>query len=276
MGAIFARVRERAVATVREACAGPIAEDARLGFGHGLAGELWPLVQALRVGDPVASARLAELAALREVDEEDFVFWLSARGKWDLAMVGSLCNGVAGHSLLWSEVARQSRSAESLALARRAAESTAFLGDGTPGICCGLAGHSLALQRYADVSGDARFGRLAYARLARATREIAKLGPDHTLGFWQGALGVALVAAMLVKLRGSLPQSRPDCVHRWRRDHHGGEEDEEDHGRNRHQGAPEADRGRLGALRGRGRRVHGDRRRGREGEARQEEALSRG
>jgi hypothetical protein len=60
-------------------------------------------------------------------------------------------------------------------------------------MCCGLTGQALALQRFADLAGDARFARRAYERLARAA-EIAEPMRDVLLSLWHGSLGVALVA----------------------------------------------------------------------------------
>ena len=72
-------------------------------------------------------------------------------------------------------------------------------------LCCGLAGHAVALQRYADLSGDARFARRAYARLTRAAETIDGAPDDQWLGLWQGALGVALVGLSRLKGEKTFP-----------------------------------------------------------------------
>jgi hypothetical protein len=190
------RVRERALAVLLVKHRAPLDPGPAdyLGFGHGLAGELWALVAALGAEHEIVRARLAELAALRELDEEGLVYWLPARASQATFLLGTWCNGMAGHTLLWSEVARQTGSEESMDLARRCAESTSILSNGSPTLCCGLTGHAMALQRFADVSGEAAYARRAYRRLASALplaeREIGSV----FLGLWQGSLGIALVA----------------------------------------------------------------------------------
>jgi lantibiotic modifying enzyme len=194
---VLACVRDRALASIATACETPIGEPTRLGVAHGVAGELLVLIQAVGAEHPHAKARLAELAGQRSFDDEGLVFWPQSRGKLSLELVGSWCNGVAGHCLLWTEVARQTGSAEALELARLAAESTFALPEVAGSLCCGMTGHALALQRYADVVGDSRWKRRAYERLVRATAACGAIGgssgsPD--LGLWQGPLGVAMVA----------------------------------------------------------------------------------
>jgi lantibiotic modifying enzyme len=193
--AVSRRVRERATAGVlkvyeRGFDAGP---RRLLGAAHGVGGELWALVLALGAEHAVARAGLEALAALGHRDEEGLLYWLPTNGELEFTMLATWCNGVAGHTLLWCECAAQTGRAEWLDLARRSAETTSFLGADNAGICCGLAGHALVLDRYADVSGDKRYTKRAYARLARAAR-LFDGSPDYRLQFWQGALGVALVA----------------------------------------------------------------------------------
>jgi hypothetical protein len=163
-----------------------------LGAAHGVGGELWSLVVALGAEHPILRARLDDLAGLGQRDEDGLLYWLPDNGELDFPMLSSWCNGVAGHTLLWCECARQTGRDEWMELARRSAESTSFLGSTNAGICCGLAGHALVLQRYADVSGDARYAKRAHARLRKAA-QIWERAAGLPFGFWQGALGVALV-----------------------------------------------------------------------------------
>jgi hypothetical protein len=91
-------------------------------------------------------------------------------------------------------------------LARQAAESVAVLVGRVPHLCCGLAGQSVALQRYADVSGDASFRRRAHACIARAVRALEQTVPRKPpIGLWQGALGIALVAMSRAARERSFP-----------------------------------------------------------------------
>ena len=54
--------------------------------------------------------------------------------------------------------------------------------------------HSLALRRYADLSGDEQAGHRAYVRLRRAMVVADREQASVFLGLWQGSLGIALVA----------------------------------------------------------------------------------
>jgi hypothetical protein len=194
---VLARVRERETERVLARYEAPLelGPDERLGFAHGVAGELWALVTLLGANHAVVRARLADLAAAKELDEEGLVFWPMSRGsRSSLDLLGSWCNGMAGHVQLWCEVARQLGTPESDELAARCAESSAILLDTNPALCCGLAGHSLALERYAASSGDRRLGRRAYDRLRSAMRAAGGANAPRFLALWQGSLGVALVA----------------------------------------------------------------------------------
>jgi hypothetical protein len=100
---------------------------------------------------------------------------------------------MVGHVLLRCGVAEQSAGDDARVLATESAETTAILATASPTLCCGLAGQSLALERYAALSGDARFSKRAYARLARAVAIYRSDDPWY-LAFYQGALGIAHVA----------------------------------------------------------------------------------
>ena len=196
---VLARARARALAIVSARYAEPIApaQGDPLGFAHGIAGELWALVVERGAADPTVRARLDELAALGEADEEGLVYWPASPGALTIELLGTWCNGIAGHALLWCEVARQTRAEEALARARKCAETVGVLRNGTASICCGHAGQALALERYADLVGDAKTRRRAYSRLTSAARmvEAQASHPESVfVGLWQGALGVALVA----------------------------------------------------------------------------------
>jgi len=95
-------------------------------------------------------------------------------------------------------------------VARQAAESVAILAGRTLSLCCGLAGQSVALQWYADISGDTRFARRAYDRISRATQALEDTtSRKPSLGLWQGALGVALVAMSRLAGERSFPCIEP-------------------------------------------------------------------
>ncbi len=203
---VLAGARGRAVDLVldRYRAASPVAPDALLGFAHGVAGELWSLVTIVGAEHDVVRRRLAELAALRERDEEGLVYWLPAGGG-EATMLGALCNGMPGHTVLWCEVFAQTRSDAAASLARECAESTDVLRTWIPTLCCGLAGQAVALQRYASVSGDHRFAVRAYARLRRAIRAVDAGEAIPFLGLWQGALGVAWAAMACLREKPARP-----------------------------------------------------------------------
>jgi hypothetical protein len=192
----LARVGERATARVLEAHRAPIDAEtpSYRGLAHGLAGDLWALVMTLGADHPVVKARLTELAALHDVDEDGLVYWLPVRGTDDLKTLGTWCNGIAGMSLLWTEVARQRGTESSLRFAGKVATSVHVVRGATASLCCGRAGQALAMQRYADVAGDSRFAKRAYARLTEATTLLETSDGAFGLGLWQGTLGVALAA----------------------------------------------------------------------------------
>jgi hypothetical protein len=190
-------LRERMLTRVLERYAAALdpGPDDMLGFAHGIAGELWSLVALLGADHAVVRARLSELTGLAERDDEGLLYWLPRRETVDVPMMGTLCNGMAGHTLLWCEVAQRSQDAAAMELARQCAHSTAVLVSDSPTLCCGLTGQAVALHRYAERSGDRRYTRRADARLARAIRVVERPGDETPfLGVWQGVLGIALVA----------------------------------------------------------------------------------
>jgi hypothetical protein len=182
--------------------------DEFLGFAHGFAGELWALATFLGADHEVIRPRLAELFAVRETDEEELVYWLPRPRSDSTSFLGTLCNGMPGHSLLWSEVARQTQSDADRERAALCAQSAEILLTPVPTLCCGLAGQAIALQRYADLSGEKRFARIAEARLIRATR-IAERDGTPFLSLWTGALGIALVALGWLHGEHTLPCLEP-------------------------------------------------------------------
>jgi hypothetical protein len=162
-------------------------------MAHGVAGELWALLVAHGPEHPRVKARLAELAALRDVDDEGLPFWRLSPGAPLDFMIGSWCGGMVGHTLLRCRAARGSKRDASRTLAGASAETTAIASTASPTLCCGLAGQSFALQRWAVVSGDACFSRRAYGRLKRAVTVYRQDDPWF-FALYQGALGIALVA----------------------------------------------------------------------------------
>jgi len=195
---VLRRARGRMTATLAAAYGTPLDPGPGdfLGMAHGVVGEIWALALSLGVNHPTVRARSNELAALGEEDQDGFVYWLPSRDG-DHSLLGTWCHGMVGHTLFWCEVSRQAGGEDRSRLAARAAKTAEVLAGGGPTLCCGLAGSSLALQRYADTSGDERAGRRAYDQLARAVRLVEA---DETadegvfLGLWKGTLGVALVA----------------------------------------------------------------------------------
>lgn len=203
---VLRRVRAGAATSLMAAYAtalDPGADDL-LGFAHGLAGELWALAAVVGVDHDLVRARLSEFAALREIDDEGLVYWRPHRGKALSSFLGTWCNGMPGQTLLFCEVARQTRSPEWSRLAGLAAQTTDLFGGTNPSLCCGLAGQSVALHRYAELSGDARMARSADDRLTRAA-EISSAAAAQFLGLWQGVLGVALVAMSRLHGEGAIP-----------------------------------------------------------------------
>jgi hypothetical protein len=205
---VLKRVRERAAAAL-EAAPREIGPSDPLGIAHGLAGDLWALIAVRNPGDETVRTRLRKLAAVRQLDEEGLVYWLPSRSSTDHKLLGTWCHGMAGHSLLWCEITRRTRNKESAEIARLAAEACSIMGGLNPTLCCGLAGQTVALQRYADLSGDSRFARRAYDRLVRAIRIVESGVEESPFGLWKGTLGVALVA--LSRLHGE--RSFP-CIER--------------------------------------------------------------
>jgi Lanthionine synthetase C-like protein len=187
--ATLSRIRRTTTTAVKAAHRRTIPE--RLALAHGCAGELLSLVAAVGPTDFV-SRRLDELAVLHQTDVKGRVFWLSHQSSSDTSMLGSFCSGMAGHVVLWTEVARQTRSKQHARLARQSAESLSVLRTGSPSLCCGLAAQSAAFQQVADLFGDERWARLAYSRISHATSLMSER--VTVLGLWQGTLGVALVA----------------------------------------------------------------------------------
>jgi hypothetical protein len=174
-----------------------LCENPLLGMAHGIAGELFVLATSDRPRPALLMKRLGELAAFRRTDGAGHTYWPPRSDGGDLDLVGSWCNGTAGHTLLWTEIAIRTGDRAAARLAAEAARSTEFLMSSNAGLCCGLTGQAIALQRFTDLSGDRICARRAYDRLKRAT-VIAEVHP--ALGFWKGTLGVALIA--LARLRG--------------------------------------------------------------------------
>jgi lantibiotic modifying enzyme len=203
------RTRERAVASLYPLHLSPVAKGSHtlLGMAHGVAGELFVLLDEALPDQSVLRRRLTELAAFHRVDTGGYVYWPARSEAIDDAdLVESWCNGTAGHALLWSEVALRTGESKAYRLATKAIRTTAFLLSRNYGICCGLAGQAIALQRFADLSGEKRYARYSYERLVRA----CALAAEHKgLGFWKGPLGVAFVALARLHREHSFPCLEP-------------------------------------------------------------------
>jgi eukaryotic-like serine/threonine-protein kinase len=208
---VLGRLREAAMGLLLEKYEYPVAcrADEMLGFAHGIAGEAWALVDAFGAEHDLVRRRLSELEGLRECDEEGLVYWPPNKATVNVAMLGMLCHGMPGHTLLWCEVARQTADDKMLELARSSAETTAVLLTAVPTLCCGLAGQAVALQRYADLSGDRSFARRADARLRRALHLAQDAKDLPLLAIWSGMLGIALVALGSLLGERALPCLEP-------------------------------------------------------------------
>jgi len=201
----LARIHRRALARVlgaRETSADGAPPN--VGIGHGLAGELFVLVSA--VGVEGVGDRIERLIALRKRDRKGRTYWLSPRQS--LATLGSWCNGMPGHAMLWMEVARQTRASRFAELARGAIETTAHLPSGGAGLCCGMPGAALVLLRHADLTGVPADEARAEELLLR-TMAADRQHPGRGLAFWQGSLGLALVGMMRLSGEHRLPCIEP-------------------------------------------------------------------
>jgi Lanthionine synthetase C-like protein len=183
----------------------PAPDDEPCGLAHGVAGELWALLGAAGPANATVRARLAELAGRRRTDDHGLVYWVPRGARVDAWNLTSWCSGIAGQTLLWCDAAQATRAPPWRRLAEAAAATTAALHTPEPSLCCGLAGQSLALQRYADLAHDRRFARKAYDRLVQAVERADR--SSAFFGLWQGALGVALVA--MYRLHG---ERRAPCI----------------------------------------------------------------
>lgn len=200
------RLRESASASLLAAPSKrPTLGAGRWGLAHGVAGELWALLGAPGAARESVRTRLFALASKRQTDQRGLVYWLPKGARPDALRLTSWCGGIAGQTLLWCEAARHSSTPLWGRLATATAATTAALRTPEPSLCCGLAGQSLALQKYADLANDRRFARRAYERLVQAAALADR--SSAFLGLWQGTLGIALVA--LYRLHG---ERRTPCV----------------------------------------------------------------
>jgi hypothetical protein len=194
--AILTHVRDAMTDRVLAAHSQPLAPKGRdpLGMAHGIAGELWTLAVMLGANHPTVYARLEELAALRMEDPDGLVYWPpSLDAEPEHGNFGSFCNGMAGHTILWCEVAKQLRDDDTLELACESAKTTATLDSTIYSLCCGLVGQSIALYKYAELADDAEYARLSDERLQVAVADSEK-DVSTRLPLWWGATGLTLAA----------------------------------------------------------------------------------
>ncbi|HEX8939197.1 MAG TPA: lanthionine synthetase LanC family protein [Candidatus Limnocylindrales bacterium] len=175
------------------------ADERFVGVAHGWAGFLyaqlrWAQATAAPVAEGVA-ARLAELRSLARPLGRGLA-WPRERGESDDgALVGTWCNGAAGHLGLWLLASRLvdggfARTAE-------AAAWTALEASPTPGdLCCGLAGRAYALLGLHRASGE----RIWLARARALADQAASIVREQALradSLYKGTVGVAVLAADL-------------------------------------------------------------------------------
>jgi hypothetical protein len=173
--------------------------DGGLGMGHGLAGELWAVVDALdEVPLPsVVRARVSDLLAAGARDDHALLFSSQLGAPID-EWVHGFCNGMAGQALLWTRLAARTREPEERLAAKLALNTLHLLGPAPgPTLCCGLAGQALAHavashELRSDIDGGRGRGRMRRA----AERALDELEGPHALHLWQGPLGVATVALL--------------------------------------------------------------------------------
>ena len=191
------RVRNAATAKLLAGCTAPVdpAHDEYLGLAHGVAGQLFALLSVVGASNELLRARLDDVYCQKHVDPDGYLYWFPTGASRATEFLGTWCHGMAGHTLLWCGVAHELRTLESERLALRTAESTFLLLSPNATLCCGLAGQSVALQRYADLANDARFTRRAATRLSQAIRLAENTDERSLLHLWKGKIGVALTAA---------------------------------------------------------------------------------
>lgn len=184
-----------------------------LGMAHGVAGELYAICASRDPIPDLVHARLGELASLA-VREDSLISWPARVGEAVDGRCSRFCAGTPGILYLFATAYARSGVRRYATLAKLAAETTLQMGAESGSICCGYAGHAVALAHYADVVGDARMARHARARLQRAHRAVA--AHDTLPSLFHGEVGTALLALRVWQRRAlTLPCFAParDVTH---------------------------------------------------------------
>jgi len=174
----------------------PLPKGLRLGYGHGLIGE----VDAILAWNPRPTATVAAVLdqlLAQAVVEDELAAWPAHVGDEPGGWIWpTWCNGMAGHVYLWCRAYEVFLDKRYFTAARLSAQTTAYLLPAHPSVCCGLAGQALALHRYFRLTGDPAYRRHALARARRACAQaitLRKIG----LSYFQGLAGIAHLAHML-------------------------------------------------------------------------------
>ena len=177
-----------------------------LGMAHGLAGMIYACLAFSRVAAAEIDdeAVIACLDFLQQLSLDAGYYTTPSRYKVDLGGDTGLCNGSAGHLLLWCEARFRygDRYEETLRFFANAVGGPPY--PDNESICCGLAGRSLALLQYFQLTADDETLARA-AQLAEAACFVALQKPR----FWslyRGGLGAAYSAlAIQNPLQSTLP-----------------------------------------------------------------------
>jgi serine/threonine-protein kinase len=110
------------------------------------------------------------------------------------------CNGVPGQLMLYTAAFERTSEPEYRALARTCAQTVFALRTPNPTLCCGTAGHALALDMYARATGDEQAHRWSRTRLRDAITTFQQ-AHTRTPSLFQGSGGVALLAAQAARRR---------------------------------------------------------------------------
>jgi serine/threonine-protein kinase len=171
-----------------------------LGIAHGWAGFLYASLVWCEISGREAPAgvegRLAELAALAQVDGRGLRWpWVLRAGDGGSTMPG-WCNGSCGHLFLWLAAHRRYGRDEHLELARGAAWDSWDAPESGATICCGHAGRAYALLALHRRTGERIWLERARDLAWRAAREETS-PDDYPHSLYKGDLGLTLLLADL-------------------------------------------------------------------------------
>jgi serine/threonine-protein kinase len=176
-----------------------------LGFAHGWAGILYPLLAWGRRYDAELVARvvpLLERLAAYKVDTRLGSFWPHRFDRpIDQGDMAGWCNGTAGFILLWGEAYLATGDSRWLSLARDAARHCMTYLENNNSVCCGLAGRGYALAILGAISGEEEWERAAQ----RCLQQEAAGTPDialHPHSLFKGVLGHELARLEVLKREG--------------------------------------------------------------------------